>query len=121
MSYRAVAKQTVSLDRQLVKKNYLQINALLAGGGGVESTLEAVQMKATANLGGSAIGRTLSSINESLGGSHRAEQWQEIRLPGRSRPDSQDVNINLSIWSSIAAMRCDPGGRMDPLEVGWRP
>ena len=30
-------------------------------------------MKATASLGGGAIGETLSSINESLGESHRAE------------------------------------------------
>ena len=34
-------------------------------------------MKATASFGGGAIGGTLSSVNESLGGSHRAEQWQE--------------------------------------------
>ena len=85
------------LDRQLAKKDYLQINAFLASGGGVERNLEALQMKATASLGGGAIGGTLSSINESLGGSHRAEQWQEIGLPGRSRPDSRDVNISLSI------------------------
>ena len=54
-------------------------------------------MKATASLGGGAIGGTLSSINKSLGESHRAKQWQEIGLPQRSRPDFQDVNISLSI------------------------
>ena len=64
----------MSLDRQLAKKDYLQINAFLASGGGVERNLEALQMKATASLSSGAIGRTLSSINESLGGSHRAEQ-----------------------------------------------
>ena len=84
-SYGAVAKQAVSLDRQLAKKDYLQINAFLASGGGVERNLEALQMKATASLGGGAIGRTLSSINESLGGSHRAEQWQEGWPTGRSK------------------------------------
>ena len=75
----------MSLDRQLAKKGYLQINAFLASGGGVERNLEALQMKATASLGGGAIGGTLSSINKSLGGSHRAEQWQERWLTGRSQ------------------------------------
>ena len=73
------------LDCQLAKKDYLQINAFLASGGGVERNLEALQMKATASLGGRAIGGTLSSINESLGGSQRAEQWQEGWLTGRSK------------------------------------
>ena len=66
-------------------------------------------MKATASLGGGAIRGTLSSINESLGGSHRAEQWREIGLPGRSRPDSRDVNISLSIDPLLL--------RRDPLVV----
>ena len=77
MSYRAVAKQAVLLDCQLAKKNYLQINAFLASGGGVERNLKALQMKTTANLGGGVIKGTLSSINKNLGGSYRAEQWQE--------------------------------------------
>ena len=76
-SYRAVVKQAVSLDCQLAKKEYLQINAFLTSGGGVEKNLEALQMKATTSFGGRAIGGTLSSINESLDGSHRAEQWRE--------------------------------------------
>ena len=65
------------LDRQLAKKNYLQINAFLASGSRMERNLESLQIKATASLGGGAIGGTLSCINESLGGSHRAEQWRE--------------------------------------------
>ena len=72
----------------------------------MERNLEALQMKATASLGGGAIGGTLSSINESLGGSHHAEQWREIGLPGRSRPDSWDVNISLSI--DLLLLRRDP-------------
>ena len=84
-------------DLQLAKKDYLQINPFLASGGGVEKNLETLQMKATASLGGGVIGKTLSFINESLGESHRAKQWREIGLPGRSRPDSRDVNISLSI------------------------
>ena len=99
----------MSLDRQLAKKDYLQINAFLASGGGVERNLEALQMKATASLGGGAIGLTLSSINKSLGGSHCAEQWREIGLPGCSRPDFQDVNISLSIDTLLL--------RRDPLVV----
>ena len=97
-SYRTVAKQVVSLDRQLAKKKYLQINAFLASGGGVERNLEALKMKTTASLGSRAIWETLSAYNESLDKSHREEQWQEIGLPGRSRPDSRDVNINLCIY-----------------------
>ena len=62
------------LDRQLAKKDYLQINAFLASGGGVERNLKALQVKAITSLGGGAIGKNLNSINESLGGSHRAEQ-----------------------------------------------
>ena len=76
-SYGAVAKQAVSLDCQLAKKDYLQINAFLASGDGVEMNLEALQMKATANFSGRAIEETLNSINESLVGSHYAEQWRE--------------------------------------------
>ena len=76
------------LDCQLAKKDYLQINAFLANGGGVERNLEALQMKSTTSFGGGAIEGTLSSINESLSGSHRAEQWGEIGLPRCSRPDS---------------------------------
>ena len=94
------------LDCQLAKKDYLQINAFLASSGGVERNLKALQMKATASFGGEAIGGTLSSINESLGESHCAEQWREIGLPGRSRPDSRDVNISLSIDPLL--LRCDP-------------
>ena len=45
----------MSFDCQLVKKNYLQMNAFLASGGGVERNLEALQMKTTASLGGGAI------------------------------------------------------------------
>ena len=45
-------------DCQLAKKDYLQINAFLAGGGRVERNLEALQMKAIASLGGGAIGET---------------------------------------------------------------
>ena len=75
----------MSLDRQFAKKDYLQINAFLASGGEVERNLKALQMKATASLGGGAIGGTLSSINESLGGSHHAEQWREGWPTGRSK------------------------------------
>ena len=96
-SYGAVAKQTVSLNRQLAKKDYLYIIAYLASSGEVERNLEALLIKGTESLGGRAIGGTLSSINESLSGSHHAEQWREIRLSGRSRLDSWDVNISLSI------------------------
>ena len=63
----------------------------------MERNLEALQIKATASLGGEAIGKTFSSINESVGESHRGEQWREIELPRRSLPDSRDVNISLSI------------------------
>ena len=41
-SYRAVAKQAVSLDCQHAKKDYLQINAFLASGDGVERNLKAL-------------------------------------------------------------------------------
>ena len=40
----------------------------------MERNLEALQIKATASLSGGAIGETLSSINESLDGSHHIEQ-----------------------------------------------
>ena len=106
MSYRAVAKQGVSLDRQLAKKDHLQINAFLASGDRVEKNLEALQIKATASLGGGVIGETLSFIDKSLGGSQRAKQWQEIGLPGRIQPDSWDVNISLSIDPLL--LRRDP-------------
>ena len=69
-SYGAVAKPAVSLNCQLAKKDYLQINAFLASSGGVEKNLEALKMKATTSFGGNAIGETLNSINKSLGGSH---------------------------------------------------
>ena len=105
-SYRAVVKQAVSLDCQLAKKNYLQITAFLASGGGVERNLEALQMKATVSLSGKAIGGIFSSINESLIESHRAEQWQEIGLPESSRCDSWDVNISLFIHPLL--LQCDP-------------
>ena len=65
------------LDCQLAKKDYLQINTFLASGGKVERNLEILQMKTTINLGSGAIGETLSSINESFGGSHCAEQWRK--------------------------------------------
>ena len=73
------------LGRQLAKKDYLQSNAFLASGGGVERNLEALQMKATTSLGGGGIGGTLSSSNESLGKSYRAEQWREGWPTGRSK------------------------------------
>ena len=73
------------LDCQLAKKNYPQIIAFLSSGGGVERNLEALQMKTTASLGGGAIEGTFSFINESLGASHCAEQWQEGWPTGRSR------------------------------------
>ena len=76
-THRAITEQAVPLDRQLAKKDYLRSNAFLSSGGGVERNLESLQMKATTSLGGGAIGGTHSSINESLGGSHRAKQWQE--------------------------------------------
>ena len=115
--YRAVGKETVLFDCQLVKKDYLQINAFLASDGEVEKNLEALQMKATTSLGGGAIGGTLSSINESLGGSHRAEQWREIGLPGRSRPDSRDVNISFTHLILHWQWR-DPPRRVIPV-VKW--
>ena len=73
ISYGDVAKQEVSLDCQLAKKDYLQINAFLVSGGGVERNFKALQIKATASLGGGVIRGTLSSINENLGESHRTE------------------------------------------------
>ena len=109
----------MSLNCQLAKKDYLQINSFLASAGRVEKNLEALQMKAIASLGGGAIGGTLSSINESLGGSHHVEQWQEIGLFGHSRPDFWDVNISLSIWSSIAAAQSS-SSRVIPV-VEWIP
>ena len=87
----------MSLDCQLAKKDYLQINTFLASDGRVEKNLEALQIKATTSFCGGAIKVTLSSINKNLGGSYCAEQWQEIGLPGYSRSDSRDVNISLSI------------------------
>ena len=72
-SYKAVAKQAVSLNCQFAKKDYLQINASLASGGRVQRNLKALQMKATANLVGGAIEETFNSINESFDGSHRGE------------------------------------------------
>ena len=84
-------------DCQLAKKDYLQINTFLASGGEVKKNLEALQMKATTSFGAGAIRGTFSSINKSLGGSHRVEQWREIGLPGRSRLDSRNVNISLPI------------------------
>ena len=64
----------MSLDSQLAKKDYLQINAFLASSNGVERNLKALQMKAIASLGDGAIDETPSYINESLGGSHYAKQ-----------------------------------------------
>ena len=72
-------------DSHFAKEDYLQINAFIASGGRVEKNLKALQMKATTSLGGGAIGRTLSSINESVGESHRAEQWQGRWPAGRSK------------------------------------
>ena len=76
------------LDCQLAKKDYLQINSFLASSDGVEKNLKALQIKAHINLGGRAIGETLSSINESLGESYRIKQWQEIGLSRRIHPNS---------------------------------
>ena len=56
------------------KKNYLQINAFLASSGGEEKNLEILQMKAITSFDDGEIGKTFSSINKSLGGSHRAKQ-----------------------------------------------
>ena len=56
------------------RKDYIQIIAFLASGGGVEKNLKALQMKTIMSLGGRAIRKTFSSINESLDGSHHAEQ-----------------------------------------------
>ena len=41
-SYRAVAEQAMLLNCQLTKKDYLQINAFLAGGSGVKRNLKAL-------------------------------------------------------------------------------
>ena len=70
MFYGAVAKQAILLDCQLVKKDYLQINAFLTSGGRVEKNLKALLIKATKSFGDRARKRILSSINESLGESH---------------------------------------------------
>ena len=51
----------------------------------MKSNFKALQIKATPSLGDKAIGGTLSSINENLNGSHRAEQWQEGWPIGRSK------------------------------------
>ena len=51
----------------------------------MERNLKALQIKATTSLGDGAIGGTLSSINKSLGRSHRAKQWQEGWPTERSR------------------------------------
>ena len=56
-------------------------HAFLANGVRVEKNLKALLMKVTENLGGGAGGEILSSINENLGGSHRAEQCWEIGVP----------------------------------------
>ena len=58
------------LDCQLANKDCLQINAFLASGGRVEKNLKVLLMKATESLDDGAREGILSSINESLGGSH---------------------------------------------------
>ena len=71
--YRTVAKQAISLDCQLAKTDYLQINVFLASDGGVKRNLETLQMKTTGSFDTGAIGGTFSFIDKSLDGSHRAE------------------------------------------------
>ena len=66
-SYRAVAKEVVLLNHQLIKKDYLQINTFLASSSEVERNLETLLMKATDDPGGGARGRILSFINQNLG------------------------------------------------------
>ena len=83
--YGADAKQAVTLDCQLAEKDYLQINAFLASGGRVERNFKALQMKPTSSLYTGMIGGTFNSINESLGRSHHAKQWQEGWPTGRSK------------------------------------
>ena len=75
----------MSLDCQPAKKDYLQINAFIVSSCEVERNLEALQIKTIAILDQEVIGGILSSINESLGGSHRAEQWQEGWPTGRGK------------------------------------
>ena len=56
-------------------------------------------MKATKNFGGGALGKILSSINENLGESHRAEQWWEIEMSGRSQAWLSGRQHQLLPWS----------------------
>ena len=101
--YRAIAKQAVSFNCQLAKKNYLQINAFLANVGRLEKNFEALLVKATESLSGGVREEILSSINKHLGGSHSVvardcfawtqPAWILVRQP------------QLVCWSSIAAVQ----------------
>ena len=71
---RTSLKKQYCLIASFWKKDYLQINAFLGSDIRIEKNIKALQMKTIASLGGGAIGETLISINESLDGSHHAEQ-----------------------------------------------
>ena len=69
-----VLRNPQSLDCRFARRLSTD-HAFLARDVRVEKNLKVLLMKATENLGGGAGGEILSSINESLGGSQRAEQW----------------------------------------------
>ena len=74
------------LIASLQEKNSLQIITFLASGGRIEKNFEALLMKVIESLGGGTRRKILSSINESLGGSHRSSK-RDGRLDP-ARPDS---------------------------------
>ena len=84
------------LDCQLAKKDYLQINAFLANGGGVEKNLEALQMKATASFGGGAIGKTLALLMKALVGATVQNSGEKDGRLDAIRSDFWDVNISFT-------------------------
>ena len=78
-------------------------HAFLASGVKVERNLKALLMKATESLGGGAGGEILSSINESLSGSHCAEQWWEIKVP------QSGLTLRMSISAYLLILYCRSG------------
>ena len=61
------------LIASLQGKDYLQINAFLAGGSRVKRNLKTLLIKATKSFSGKAGGEILNSINKSLDGSHKGD------------------------------------------------
>ena len=62
----------------------------------MKKNLQTLQIKAIASLDGKVIRGTLSSIDESLGGSYRTKQWQERWRLDEVKPDSWDVNLSFT-------------------------